>query len=338
MTTNPNTTADQRELERQATAGYTCPVCQQPRGERCTRKRSSANTTDAVVLQHPHPERVELVRKDLLAESVAAGQDSAAEGSQDSAAGQDSQPEGGQPVHEADSADQMRALVADMAEHGKQVSELLVPVADKDTAKQAFIAARTGLGDAGKKWTIGGANVREGTGKDRKITAIRFTIKAPKPAAASRRGSSGSGGSSRATGEFTECKNCKYQYAHAWTQDHCNSERACNRRKAITAMQRKLKLPVTVWNVHGHDLGRLAREAEAAIKTAQDAAAARQADLADERKLAAAVKKEARALKKAGVPDEHLDSVAAAVVKGETTREDAIANFADKELAGATAG
>src|SRR5215475_7143827 len=150
MPTNVNTTPEQLELERQAIAGYTCPVCQQPRGERCTRKRRSASTTDAVVIQHPHFERVDLVRKDLLAESAAAGQDGAAEGSQDAAAG-DSPAEGGQPVHEADAGDQMRELVAAMAAEGAQVRELLVPAADKDTAKQAFIAARTGLGDAGKK-------------------------------------------------------------------------------------------------------------------------------------------------------------------------------------------
>jgi|SRR5215831_6540074 len=65
---------------------------------------------------------------------------------------------------------------------------------------------------------------------------------------------------------YTKCAKCGYVYPHKWEQDHCNSERACNSRKEINAAQRKLKLPVTKWDMHGHDLARAARKARVAIK------------------------------------------------------------------------
>jgi hypothetical protein len=72
------------------------------------------------------------------------------------------------------------------------------------------------------------------------------------------------------TKTYTKCKRCGYVYAAPWKQDHCSSDTACARRKAINAAERKAGLPVTAWTMHGREL----TSAMAAARKAIDAAAA----------------------------------------------------------------
>jgi hypothetical protein len=70
--------------------------------------------------------------------------------------------------------------------------------------------------------------------------------------------------------KFTACKRCGYQYSAPWGQDHCGSEKFCDRRRDINTAERKLHLPVTVWKSPG--LMAQMRDASAAVEAARKAA------------------------------------------------------------------
>ena len=71
--------------------------------------------------------------------------------------------------------------------------------------------------------------------------------------------------------KFTACKRCGYTYSAPWAQDHCGSEKFCDRRKVINAAERKLHLPVTKWRSPG--LMAQMRQAAAAAEAATGSAA-----------------------------------------------------------------
>jgi hypothetical protein len=90
-------------------------------------------------------------------------------------------------------------------------------------------------------------------------------------AATARRAAAGSGKPDEPA-KFTRCKRCGYQYSAPWGQDHCGSEKFCDRRRDINAAERKLHLPVTAWKSPG--LMAQMRDAAAKVDAARKAAAA----------------------------------------------------------------
>ena len=73
--------------------------------------------------------------------------------------------------------------------------------------------------------------------------------------------------------KFTACKRCGYQYSAPWGQDHCGSEKFCDRRRDINRAERKLRLPVTKWQSPG--LMAQMRAAAAKIEAAAPAPASK---------------------------------------------------------------